>query len=101
MDRKNKIIKTTLENGAVLYIEATPLGGEQLIGAGVPHAFKEVLDVIEGLSQSLLTSLEKVKPHKASVEFGLEIASESGSLTSLLVKGSGNANLKVTLEWGE
>lgn len=101
MERKNKIVKTTLENGATLYIEATPLGGEQFIGSGPPHAFKEVTDVIEGLSESLVSTLKKVKPRKASVEFGLEIVVESGSFTSLLVKGSGEANLKITLEWGE
>lgn len=101
MNQKNKMVKTMLENGAIIHIEATPLGGEQLIGSGLPHSFKEITDVIEGLSDSLVTTLKKVKPHKASVEFGLEIAIESGSLTSLLVKGSGDANIKITLEWGE
>jgi hypothetical protein len=45
--------------------------------------------------------LEKVKPKKASVEFGLEVAVESGKLTTLLVKGASTANLKITLERGE
>jgi Trypsin-co-occurring domain 1 len=101
MNANNKIVETTLENGVALYIEATPLGGEQLIGTGLPHSFQEVTNVIEGLSESLITTLKKVQPRKASVEFGLEIGIESGTLTSLLVKGSGDANLKITLEWGE
>jgi hypothetical protein len=42
-----------------------------------------------------------LKPHKASVEFGLEVALEAGQLTALLVKGSGTSNLKITLEWSE
>jgi len=33
------------------------------------------------------------------VEFGLEVALESGQLTAVLVKGSAKANLKITLEW--
>ena len=49
----------------------------------------------------MLTTLQKVKPRAASVEFGLEIGIESGQLTALLVKGTGTANLKITLEWGE
>jgi hypothetical protein len=49
----------------------------------------------------LTTALKKVKPKKASVEFGLEVAVESGKLTTLLVKGTGTANLKIALEWGE
>lgn len=33
------------------------------------------------------------------MEFGLEVALESGQLTAVLVKGSAKANLKITLEW--
>lgn len=43
--------------------------------------------------------LQKVKPKKASVKFGMEMALESGQLTALVVKGSGKANLEITLEW--
>jgi hypothetical protein len=43
--------------------------------------------------------LAKVKPKKASVEFSLKVGVESGKLTSLLVKGTGEGNLKITLEW--
>ena len=32
---------------------------------------------------------------------GVQVGIESGKLTALLVKGTGNANLKITLEWGE
>ncbi|BCL84663.1 hypothetical protein ccbrp13_71280 [Ktedonobacteria bacterium brp13] len=100
MDVKRKVIGAELENGEMLYIEATPLGGEQLIGTSLPESFRQVTDVIEGLAESIVTTLQKVKPDKASVEFGLQVAVESGKLTSLLVQGSGNANLKITLEWG-
>ena len=47
-----------------------------------------------------MTTFQKVKPRKASVELGLEVGLESGHLTALLVKGTGTANLKLTLEWG-
>jgi Trypsin-co-occurring domain 1 len=64
-------------------------------------SFKEVTDAVEGIAESFVTTLRKVKPRKASVEFGLEVALEAGHLTALLVKGSGASNLKITLEWGE
>jgi hypothetical protein len=40
-----------------------------------------------------------VKPKKATVKFGMELAIESGQLTAVIVKGSGKGNLEITLEW--
>lgn len=94
----NEIVKAELPNGAYIHIETTILDGEEEVGFTLP-TFKEVTDVIEGIAESVVTSLEKVKPQKASVEFGLEVALESGRLTALLVKGSSTVNLKITLEW--
>ena len=100
MEARTEIIKTQLANGAIVYIQATVLGGEEEVAFSLP-SFKEVTDAIEGIAESVVTALQKVKPRKASVEFGLEVALEAGQLTALLVKGSGTSNLKITLEWGE
>lgn len=104
MTRENKegieIIKTQLANGAILHIEATTLGGEEDVAFNLP-AFQAVTDAIEGIANAVVTTLRKVQPKKASVEFGLEVALESGQLTTLLIKGTSSSNLKVTLEWGE
>jgi hypothetical protein len=54
---------------------------------------------IESICSVVRRAIEKLTPNKATVEFGIEVAVESGKLTSLLVKGSGTANLKITLEW--
>lgn len=99
---KTEIISAELEGGISISIQATPLGGEELVGAlPGPHTFKEVTDTVEGLARAMIDTLKKVKPRAATVEFGLQIGIEAGKLTSLLVKGTGNANLKITLEWGE
>jgi len=42
-----------------------------------------------------------VKPQRASVEFGIEIAASEGKLLAVVVRGDAKANLKITLEWGE
>ncbi|MGH2496284.1 MAG: CU044_2847 family protein [Ktedonobacteraceae bacterium] len=99
MEEKTEIIKTTLANGAVFHIQATVLGGEEEVAFTLP-SFKGVTDAIEGIAESMTSTLQKVKPQKASVEFGLEVVLEAGQLTALLVKGSGTSNLKITLEWG-
>ena len=100
METRNEIIKAELVNGAIVHIQVTALGGEEEVAFTLP-SFKEVTDAIEGIAESVVTTLQKMKPKKASVEFGLEIALEARQLTALLVKGSGTSNLKITLEWGE
>ena len=97
---KTEIVKATLENGTVIHIQAMSLGGEERVAYSIP-SFKEVTDAVEGIAQAMVTTLKKVKPQGASVEFGLEIGLEAGQLTALLVKGTGTANLKIILEWGE
>lgn len=100
METRTEIIKAELANGTILHIQATALGGEEEVAFTLP-SFREVTNAIEGIAESVVMTLQKVKPKKGSVEFGLEIALESGQLTALLVKGSGTSNLKITLEWGE
>jgi hypothetical protein len=100
MEARTEIIKAQLSNSSIVYIEAKSLGGEEEVAFTLP-SFKEVTDAIEGIAESMIEALRKVKPKKASVEFGLEIALESGQLTALLVKGTGTSNLKIILEWGE
>src|SRR5690349_21269319 len=99
METRSDYIQVKLANDEIVRVEATVLGGEEEVAFKLPE-FKQVTEAIEGIAKSILTSIEKVKPQKASVEFGVEIAVDSGQLTALLVKGSGKANLKITLEWG-
>ena len=100
METRTEIIKAELANGTIVHIQVTALGGEEEVAFTLP-TFKEVTDAIEGIAKSVVTALQKVKPKKAIVEFGLEIALESGQLSALLVRGSGTSNLKITLEWEE
>lgn len=101
MEAHSEIVQVKLENGMLIRVEATPLGSREEDVAFSIRPFKEVTDAIEGIAQSIVSSLEKIRPQKASVEFGLEVGAESGQLTALIVKGSGKANLKVTLEWSQ
>ena len=100
METSTEMIKAELVNGACVHIEATILDSEEEVAFSL-QSFKGVTDVLEGVAESVVTALKKVKARKASVEFGLDVALETGQLTALLVKSSGTANLKITLEWGE
>lgn len=102
MEAQTRTIPTRLVDGTILKVQVAALGGEQPASFKVPQ-FEDVTKSIQGIAQSMIGMLQKLpdKPHKANIEFGLEIAVESGTLTTILVKGSGTANLKVTLEWEE
>lgn len=98
MEARTEIVKTELANGITINIQATSLGGEEEVAFTLP-SFKPVTDSIEAIAESVYMTLQKIKPQKAQVEFGFEIALEAGQLSALLVKGSSTSNLKITLEW--
>ena len=106
MSKSTDWISVRLPNGAEIRIESDgniPQKGKESDVSGFGEmssdAWQEVTSAVEGVAQWALDTLQKVQPTKASIEFGLEIGAEPGKLTALLVKGSGKANLKITLEW--
>ncbi|AKG23304.1 CU044_2847 family protein [Calothrix sp. 336/3] len=97
MDLQTKVIPVELIDGTNVRVEATFLGDRKINLHTRP--FSEVTTAIESLSKEIAEMLQKVKPDKASVKFGIDIVMESGRLTPLLVKGSETANIEITLEW--
>jgi tetrahydromethanopterin S-methyltransferase subunit B len=98
-ESRTEKIPVQLPNGTIIKLEVVQTGREDVAFDVKP--FKEVANALEGIVEALAAPLQKTKPDKASVKFGLELAVESGQLTAAIVKGSGKANLEVTLEWGK
>jgi hypothetical protein len=103
VNQGTQVVEVTLANGATVGIEAsvfdqTTEEEEQRISL-TQFSFSGINKAIEGMIETLWTSLQKAAPEKATVEFGFEIGVKEGQLTGIFVKGSGKANLKVTLEW--
>jgi hypothetical protein len=96
-ENRSQTVPIQLANGATARIEVASTGREDV--SFDPKSFQPVADAIEGIVQMIAEPVKKVRPKKASVKFGLEMAVESGQLTAILVKGSGKANLEITLEW--
>ena len=111
MNEKVKFVPVQLENNAIIKVEASSFDelidetagetGEVVEGevSAVLDHLQEVKDAIQGIAQTLKSSLDEAKPSKASVQFGIELGYESGQLTAMIVKGQGKANLNITLEW--
>lgn len=91
--------KIVLSDGTEVNMEVTPLSGRQPVGIGEKFDFKEVLSSIKGLTNEIKEFLTISTAQKTTIEFGLEIGVESTGLCALIVKGTGSANLKITLEW--
>jgi len=100
MNSRKEIVPVQLANGVKMHVEATVLGGEEDVAFRI-LSFEQVVETVEGIATALTTIWQKVKPHKACAEFGVEMAVEAGELTALLVNASGTATLKISLEWGE
>lgn len=92
-------IPVKLPNGAIIKLEVSEFGREDVSFDAIP--FDDIAPALEGITTAIKETLEKAKPQKASVKFGLETSIESGKLTAAIVKGSGKANLEITLEWSE
>ena len=95
-DRTNKI-PVQLPNGAKVLIEVAQVGPQEVAFDVKP--FTQVTEALEGIVEALARPLQKARPDKASVKFGLELAVEAGQLTAAIVQSSGKANLEITLEW--
>src|SRR5690349_11159053 len=99
-ETNTEMVKVPLPDGTDLNFEASQPGGEREVGK-----LEDVLDsskiakTIEGTVEILRGTFDRIKPEKASVKFGLKVSVESGHLTAVVVKGTGEANLEVTLEW--
>lgn len=98
IDPRSDTIPVELPNGKLIKVEVAAITGREDVGFDA-KSFKGVTDAIEGVAEAITDSLEKASPNKASVKFGLEIQIEQGSLVAAIVKGTGKANLEVTLEW--
>ena len=112
MESEIKVVPVELENGSIIRVQATPIAeteteqskiGEEIesdVSLNI-RPLKEVTDAITGIAESIKGAIDAAKPTKASIEFGVEFGYESGQITALIVKGTGTANLKISLEWNQ
>ena len=78
--------------------ECRSFGEERDIAAARPD-MTEVIRAIREFSGTLGESLSESGATRFAVEFGFEIAVETGQLVAVLGKASAKSTLKVTLEW--
>src|SRR5215472_15286716 len=94
---RTEIVPIIVNGEKRLRIEARVLGGAQKVGALGAQPIQDIMTSIESIANALGETLKKIGPQKAAVEFGIEVGVEAGKLTALICRGSGRANLKLTL----
>lgn len=100
MADRTDVIPIQFDDGTVMQIQATILGGEELVSARQEClSFEGVTKPIRKVAGQIAQVIRDVQPNKATVTLGFEVATSEGQLTALLVKGTATANLAVTLEW--
>lgn len=82
-----------LESGAGVHL----VGDEER--TGVVAGLGDITKPIARVGRDLLDAAKAAKPDKATVEAGFGVTVEQGQLISWLAKGSGEATIKITLEW--
>ncbi len=96
-DSNTTKIPVTLDDGTEIYIEVTQQGREDV--SFDAKAFKPIADALESIVHTIAAPIQKVRPSKATIKFGLEIEIKQGGLVAAIVKGTGKSNLEITLEW--
>ena len=90
-------IDLTLPDGSVVKVESSLRGKQDVSLKSYP--IQEIFGTIGRVAESLSEIVVKSKASKSTIKFGVELAVESGQLTTLIVKGSAKGNLEITLEW--
>ena len=91
------LIPVDLGEGVIVQVEVIETGREKVSAGTLP--FDSVSKAISKISQIVAAPIQAVKPTKATVKYGLAIGIEQGSLVAAIVRGTGTANLEITLEW--
>lgn len=100
MEDSGEVVDVVLPNGATMRVAVVEAGGAQDVGLLDALDLDGVRATIEGLAELVAGAVQRAKPTKTTVKFGLDITAKSGKLTGLLVDGSAGGSLEVTLSWG-
>jgi hypothetical protein len=98
MENEKYLVEAKLDDDTTLLIECLGTSGEEEVGFSSLD-LNSFLTTVESFSNSIKSTLEKVSPHKVTVEFGFSVDIKAGKLTAVLVNGEVSANVKISMTW--
>lgn len=93
-----RVVPVRLDEHTVILVEAVARG-EVDVTRPRPLDFQAFVRQVGGIARALTEQVRELKPDKTTVEFACSVGVESGQLTALLVKGTANGSVKITMEW--
>lgn len=97
--KEKSLVKIDLSDGTEIYIQTLNAGIKFGKASGEKLSFESVFESIKSLSSQLKDLLNNIGPKEAEIEFSIGIKYESSKIMAVLVNGSVDASLKVTLTW--
>jgi hypothetical protein len=97
LETQTERVPVDLGDGVVVQMEVATTGREQVAAGALP--FEQIGKALTKIAQVVVAPIQAAKPTKATVKYGLAIGIEQGSLMAAIVRGTGSANLEITLEW--
>ncbi len=92
--------KVRLSDGTICLVEVNRASArKEVANRDEIFEFELVKKQIRKITEDWAETFKQLKPTKTVLEFGINLSIESGALTSVIVKGAGETNLKIILEW--
>lgn len=94
------VVDARLPSGAKVRVRiAEDAGGLEEVGRFEPGDLEGALATVEEVASLLDAKLSSIRPRRATVEFGVSLSVKAGKLAALVFDGTGEASLRVALEW--
>ncbi|HCT80390.1 MAG TPA: hypothetical protein DGG94_08080 [Micromonosporaceae bacterium] len=95
------LVQVELPNGQVIWARVSTDGPSDVAHTGVQHHLNmdELRVMMAGISETVRSTLENLRPDDIRIEFGLELTVKSGKLISVLAEASSTASVTVSLGW--
>ena len=97
LEPRTEVTSIELPNGELINVEVTQTGRAD-VSFG-PKSFSGISEALENIVQSMLVPLQKAKPDKATIKFGIQFRVDSGRVEAFVTKGINAANFEITMEW--
>ena len=95
-----KPITVKLDDNTTIQFETTvPRGEADISDEKIVMEYEKFSMSVEKIAAQTLEPLKKLKAKKVTLKMGLALGLESGGLTAMIVKGTGKANMEITIEW--
>ena len=95
-----KPITVKLDDTTTIQFETTvPRGEQDISDTKMVMEYEKFSMSVEKIASKTLEPLKKLEAKKVTLKMGLALGIESGGITAMIVKGTGKANMEVTIEW--